>query len=530
MARPIGYLSLLLLTFLCTRVSAQEAALQQLDTLGYFHLDEGRTDSAFAVFTRQLRLARQREDYYHQRSAHRSLAEVHQKTGNPEGVYRHMKMELELARKWENAEDEIIALADFAYNFNSGPHQNIDSARLLLGQARDLIIQDSARYASHLPRVFFQMANSYVGQQDFTAALPLYRRALKGAYTEQERFIGHKQIGATLMSLNRNEEASHELRIAYHMAQAEERRDTSLLHYYLADAYRGMGVADSVFYHLSQYSAGLHASATQSRQRAIVEMETKYETREREMEISRRGRIIPAGSVGLLLLSGLLWRLFMQRSRIRRQAEELRSALNDKETLLKEIHHRVKNNLQMVSTLLSLQSDYIEDGAALNAIRMGQSRVRSMAVLHQNLYLRDEVTTLMDGGEYLRKLVSEIVHTLNVENKDIELKLELDSIELDIDVLVPLGLISNEVVTNAMKYAYAGRDRGQLSVSLKRLNGQVRLLIADDGPDTPATTDRDTDAFGQLLVSSLAEQLKGTVSHRWDGGRVVALEFGTAQS
>lgn len=528
MARPIFYLPLLFLTLLCTRVRAQKAALQELDTLGYFHLDAGQTDSAFAVFTRQLRIARQQDDYHYQRSAHRSLAEVHQETGNPEGVYLHKKQELALARKWQDTEDEVIALADFAYNFHSGPHQNVDSARLLLGQARDLIIQDSARYASHLPRVFFQMANSYVGEQNFLAALPLYRRALTGAYTEQERYIAHKQIGAMLMSLNRNEEASHELQTAYQMAQTEGRRDTSLLHYYLADAYRGMGVADSVFYHLSQYSAGLHASATQSRQRAIVEMQTKYETLEREAEISRRGRIITAGAIGLLLLTALLWRLYVQRGRIHQQAAQLRVALTDKETLLKEIHHRVKNNLQMVSTLLSLQSDYIEDGAALNAIRMGQSRVRSMAVLHQNLYLRDEVTTLMDGGEYLRKLVSEIVHTLNVQDKDIRLELDLDSIELDIDLLVPLGLISNEVVTNAMKYAFTGREHGQLKVALKRQNDSVQLLITDDGPDTPGTTDRDTDAFGQLLVSSLAEQLKGTVSHHWNEGRVVELIFKAA--
>jgi len=294
------------------------------------------------------------------------------------------------------------------------------------------------------------------------------------------------------MSLNRNEEATKELLTAYRMALSTGRKDTSLLHYYLADAYRGRALADSVFYHLGLYSAGLHASATKRRQRAIVEMETKYETREREAEISRRGRIITAGTIGLLLLSALLWRLYAQRSRIRRQATELRAALADKETLLKEIHHRVKNNLQMVSTLLSLQSDYIEDGAALNAIRMGQSRVRSMAVLHQNLYLRDEVTTLMDGGAYLGKLVPEIVSTLNVSNKDITLNLDLDRVELDIDVLVPLGL-------------------------------------SDDGPDLLQKVNRDGDAFGQLLVQSLAEQLKGAVEHRQNKGRVVTLSFPIGQ-
>ncbi|MFK8161226.1 MAG: sensor histidine kinase [Lewinella sp.] len=529
MARSVPYLSLLFLTLLCTCVRAQNDVLQNLDSLGRFHIREGRTDSAFAVFTRHLRLAQRLNNYDQQRNAHRSLAEVHQKTGSREGVYRHMKLQLDLATKWKNTEDQIIALADFAFNFNSGPRQNIDSARLLLSQARSLIIQDSGRYANHLPRVYFQLANSYVGERDFETALPLYRQALRGAYTEQERYIGHKEIGSTLMSLDRNEEATKELVIAYRMAKETGRRDTSLLHYYLADAYRGRGLADSVFYHLNQYSAGLHASATKRRQRAIVEMETKYDTREREAEISRRGRIITAGAIGLILLSGLLWRLYVQRGRIRHQAMELRSALADKETLLKEIHHRVKNNLQMVSTLLSLQSDYIEDGAALNAIRMGQSRVRSMAVLHQNLYLRDEVTTLMDGGAYLRKLVAEIVDTLNVSNKNITLTLDLESIELDIDVLVPLGLISNEVVTNAMKYAYKDRSEGLLKVSLQRSGKTVQLLIADDGPDAPAETGRDSDAFGQLLVSSLAEQLKGKVTHRYDSGRVVELRFGSGE-
>lgn len=271
----------------------------------------------------------------------------------------------------------------------------------------------------------------------------------------------------------------------------------------------------------------------------IATQNARYEKAKQDQEIALLGRqnaltaatlqrrnlaLLAAGFCLLVLgiFSLVAWRLIRK---ISRQKATLQLLHNQKDTLLREIHHRVKNNLQLVSSLLSLQSDFIEDDAALDAIRMGQQRVRSMAIIHQRLYLRDALTTTVSAREYLEQLIGELMTTLNVKGLNLKLEKHLEDIELDIDRLIPLGLVANEVITNAMKHAFTGRENGRLVVTFRRAADQIELEITDDGLGFSTGLAGPKDSFGNLLIRTFTEQLEGELVMDGTNGTRVQLLF-----
>jgi len=230
----------------------------------------------------------------------------------------------------------------------------------------------------------------------------------------------------------------------------------------------------------------------------------------------------------LLLLSGLLYSVMQQRTRISTQHQIIQKSLKEKELLVKEIHHRVKNNLQMVSSLLNLQSRHLTDAAAVDALQLSKSRVRSMAMIHQRLYTGSEVTTLVDAKAYLEKLSEEIIATYQSEQVEINLETAIAPLELDIEVLIPLGLLVNEAITNAVKYAFTGRPSGRLTFTLQKSNDQLHLSIEDDGPGLEVGGKKVAEVigFGTLLMETLAEQLGGELKrHSSPEGTKLQLHF-----
>ncbi len=233
-------------------------------------------------------------------------------------------------------------------------------------------------------------------------------------------------------------------------------------------------------------------------------------------KLLRRNTALVAALIGLILLSVFTGTVLWLLGRIRAQKAGLQSLNDQKELLLREVHHRVKNNLQTISSLLSLQSDYIEDPAALEAMERGRQRVRSMAIIHQKLYLRDSGEPDLSARTYLEQLLEELLDSLSAPDQGIELNTRLEDIRLDVDRLISLGLIVNEAVTNSIKHAFAGRRSGTLEVDLRREGRDVLLRIADNGSGTTESQVTQANTFGSFLIRTFAEQLNGTV---WIDGR-----------
>jgi PAS domain S-box-containing protein len=192
--------------------------------------------------------------------------------------------------------------------------------------------------------------------------------------------------------------------------------------------------------------------------------------------------------------------------------KQLKASLQEKEVLLKEIHHRVKNNLQIISSLLYLQSKRIADEHALNIFKEGQNRVKSMALIHEKLY-RSKDLTQIDFAEYVRSLASYLFQSYGADPRLIHLKIKVDNVFLGVDRAIPCGLIINELVSNALKYAFPKGRAGDIEISLSLGEaGQCTLRVGDNGIGFPAGLALDKmESLGLQLVNNLVKQLEGTL-------------------
>ncbi|HME00080.1 MAG TPA: histidine kinase dimerization/phosphoacceptor domain -containing protein [Terriglobia bacterium] len=214
---------------------------------------------------------------------------------------------------------------------------------------------------------------------------------------------------------------------------------------------------------------------------------------------------------------------------VRKQAQEaIRASLHQKELLLKEIHHRVKNNLQLISSLLTLQSGSVKDKDTLGVLRESQSRVRSLALIHQKLYSSSDLAKV-DFGQYVASFVMELFRMYDVDPRRITSKLDLDNVSLDVDTAIPCGLILNELVVNCLKHAFkAGQmddGQGEISIELHACEpGGFTLTVRDNGVGLPKDLDQSrTESLGLRLIGGLAEQLRGTIEHSSGPGAVFKL-------
>jgi PAS domain S-box-containing protein len=201
------------------------------------------------------------------------------------------------------------------------------------------------------------------------------------------------------------------------------------------------------------------------------------------------------------------------------------TSLKEKEVLLKEIHHRVKNNLQIISSLLNLQSAYIKDKDSFEIFKESQNRVRSMALIHEKLYQSKDMSQI-DFSDYVSELVSNLFSSYSLNSALITLHLDIDNIMLDIDLAINLGLIMNELVSNAFKHAYAEGEKGNLFISMRRDGKNFELIIEDDGIGFPSDIDfKKTESLGLQLINTLVDQIGGEIALIPDHGTKFVINF-----
>jgi len=192
---------------------------------------------------------------------------------------------------------------------------------------------------------------------------------------------------------------------------------------------------------------------------------------------------------------------------------KVKLALNEKEILLKEVHHRVKNNLQVVSSILNLQSAYIEDENILMLLSESQNRIKSMSFIHEALYQTKDFSSI-DFKEYILNLSNNLIHSYQIYGDLVDLVLEVDKVLLNLDQAIPCGLIVNELFSNALKYAFEPNKKGSITISLTHNHkDEIKLIIKDNGKGLPDNFDfRKTESLGLQLVTTLVEQIDGTVN------------------
>jgi two-component sensor histidine kinase len=221
-------------------------------------------------------------------------------------------------------------------------------------------------------------------------------------------------------------------------------------------------------------------------------------------------------------------RLLLQQIGERQLAEQrLKASLSEKEVLLREIHHRVKNNLQVIYSLLSLQARDQASGPERDALEDSRQRVKTMALVHEALYRSDDLSGV-DAPRFLRRLAEDMRDLYHASGRQVRLRVRVDELQLSLDQAIPVGLILNELLTNAFKYAFPAGGEGGIEVSLRRASGsELELAVADDGVGLPPGLDAErTGSLGLKVVAALAQQLKGRLEIGGGAGARFAIRFG----
>lgn len=204
---------------------------------------------------------------------------------------------------------------------------------------------------------------------------------------------------------------------------------------------------------------------------------------------------------------------------------QVNQLVHDKEMLIKEVHHRVKNNLMIISSLLNLQSRYIQDEESRKIFEESQNRTKSMALIHERLYASNDLKKI-DFADYIHSLMRDLFNTYYTGRNQIHLNLDVNDVKVDVDNAVPLGLIINEMVTNSFKYAFPEDEDGVIGITFHKHGNEYLLEVYDDGIGIPLEIDlKNTDSLGVLLINNLTSQINGKLELERNHGTKFRIEF-----
>lgn len=270
---------------------------------------------------------------------------------------------------------------------------------------------------------------------------------------------------------------------------------------------------------------------------ALAELETSYKVKEKTLTIENletktalseaeiaRSRIVGGFLFSGLVVLGLLFnKIRRKNTKIESQNKIITESLAEKETLLREIHHRVKNNLQIISSLLNIQSRSVKDVKAREAMQVGKNRVHSMSLIHQRLYDKKNLIGVHVGG-YLTTLTRDLCDTYSTSSGKIDVRTDIDNLELDVDTIIPIGLIVNELITNCLKYAFPNNRDGVISVSLNEVDDYLLLVVEDNGIGlSEEQLERSRLVFGHKLIRAFKKKLKADIEITSNDGTQVRL-------
>lgn len=279
-----------------------------------------------------------------------------------------------------------------------------------------------------------------------------------------------------------------------------------------------------------QYITLYDSLKTMQRDEIVYEMESKYQTQKKEDEIlkyqSDKEKLMVFITIALLtiaLLSYLIYRNVKQKKLLKTQTKLLEIAVDEKNILLKETHHRVKNSFQIVSSLLYLQSENMKDKDAALAIKEAQNRVKSMVLIHQKLYTKDQLVGI-ETKEYIEDLVQDIVDNQSDTIPNLETQINTESVIFSIDTITPLGLIINELITNCIKHAFPKEVLNpKISIGFYKEKNYFVLTVQDNG--IGIKKESNDNSFGIKLINALAKKLKAEVVFQNNNGTTVRMEI-----
>ena len=389
------------------------------------------------------------------------------------------------------------------------------------------------------------LSDVYISMAELYTAIGKYKEAERSGYTAlmYAQLIGNDMLkmrswlvlGNMQLMQGLYNKASDNLKKSIDVGSQGFEDDYYLMHAYekLAAAYAGGYQYKEALEARTKYDSLKSNVFSAEAEKRISELETQFEFAQKESTIldqqmrlqkQKSSQIMITIFAALLLL--LLVLLYITYENNRTKNELLERQNKEKEFLLKEIHHRVKNNLGIVSSLLDLQSAEMKDPNVVQAISESQNRVYSMSMIHQKLYQGEKLSAI-EMKDYFQDLCEHILDSFGVKNK-VEVHYDMDSVELDVDTAIPLGLIANELITNCLKHAFPEGKKGKVHIGFHiDETGMISLKVEDNGvgQDKKKINGQGKNGFGTKLIGLLVHQLDGKMTSKTGQGTLVQIDF-----
>jgi len=465
-------------------------------------------------------------------SAYRSLGVLYRVTEDFEKSIEYTLKAIPILEKTENY--AAVAIAQFSLIIGYGELGEFEKAYEATDYCLEITKTKAPKEVFIPVRAHSFRGDIYLKVEDYTNALKDYIKAweLCVANIGEERCATYRtEIGKVyLLQKDYNKALDH---LSAGVKTYEDQGKDGIIQPYLDLAETYSKLED--FENALIYKDKATSNSTKILEDKIANLETetiiKYETGKKDEALASQALLIEqksktqsliiavAALLGLLLLS-LLY--FFNKNKKATKIIEAKNAEN--ELLLKEIHHRVKNNLEMVKSLISLQSAQMEDSASKDAMIASQNRVQSMGIIHQKLYQGNNLGSI-EMKDYFLNLSEGILDTFNADDK-VKIECAMNNLDLDVDTAVPIGLIVNELLTNALKYAFPDDKKGVISISLEKTKeNHLKLKIADNGIGKIKGLAAKGTGFGTQLVSLLTQQLNGKMTERSESGTLIEFDF-----
>ncbi|PRY84318.1 tetratricopeptide repeat protein [Mongoliibacter ruber] len=507
--------------------------------------DMNRHEVGLQVLFKALRIAEHNENQLVIAQINMKLADVYDFKGEKEKQYKALMASSAYLKDSKNL--STVASLDYSllrYHFGAA---NLDSA--IFYAEKSLEFYEPNGYMKEVGNIYGMLGNVEFEKENYREAILYFQRALE-KFTDQNtvQYAGYLfNIGYAYNKLGDYRPALESIERSLAIRK-ELKQLTGIQESYqgLAETYQGMGDYKNAFDNLTLYQTYSDSVFNETKNRQLTELETQYETEKKDQTITaletekelqnlrsqkQEAQIYMSisGLVVLLGLSGLFFSQAKSRKKYNKELEiknlEIAKQNAERELLLKEIHHRVKNNLQIISSLLSMQTRSLKDAKMIDAMKESQSRVKTMALIHEKLYQYENLSKI-NMQEYMQQLSDFLTQTYRSE-KQIVINIAAQDINLDMDTAIPLGLITNELLSNSLKYAFEDSDFGEINIIFSEKEpGTYKLQVKDTGKGLDANLDIDnTKSLGLKLVRTLTRQINGQLKIISHPGATFEIDF-----
>jgi two-component sensor histidine kinase/Tfp pilus assembly protein PilF len=499
--------------------------------------EAARYDEAIDMHLQSIRIKEKIKDERGLMQSYNNIALVYLRSGELEQAADFFRRANQFATKFNNK-------TTLGYNYTNLATLYInmkktDSVPVFFDQALAAFTETGEKPGLGL--VYHNYGNFLFEQGKLDKSEELLRKALeirRSTKSDYDVASSMNVLGALLTKKGKMKEAEDYLLQSMALLKGESGNRQKDLYKYLSEHYKAAGDYEEAYKYQASYISMKDTLIDESEVTNMLRAQSQYEVEKKEAQLAlekkenelksahirnKNQQLIFLGvALGLAVLLSLVF--FMNYRNKKQHALALEQKNSQIETLIRELHHRVKNNLQVVSGLLSLQSSRLEDDKARQAMEEGRTRVDAMAMIHQKLYM-DKDLAAVDIKDYLSNLSQSLANSFGYDEEHVHTKVELPHRSLDIDMAIPIGLIVNELVTNAFKHAFNATTNPRVDVSLeKKTDGTMLLRIADNGKGLATSIDTSR-SFGMKLVHTLVEQINGNLQVAQDNGTVYSIQI-----